>query len=588
MARPFTDPATVGTRGAAPIEDYGLLGDTRTAALVASNGAIDWMCVPRFDGPPLFGRLVGGSDAGTFRLGPVGRGDRHRGGYRPGTASLETTWRTEHGRLTLREGMVANVAGALMPSTLLVRRLTAEDGPIATAVDFDPRFGERRRRPRPQHRGDILVCDWAATAVAVRCSPPVRVDPGRTTTVVVTPGHPLTVVMAVAAREPLVDVEPETAWAALAADEEWWRLWCDDVDHGLPHRDVAVRSLLTLRLLTYSPSGAPVAAPTTSLPEHLGGSRNWDYRFAWPRDASIGIAAFLGVGKVDEARRFLAWLLHASRLDRPRLPVLFTLHGRRPGREHPLEGWPGYGDSRPVRIGNGAADQHQLDGYGWVLDAAWLLVDAGHHLYAETWRANSCRPLPADHGPSIAPNTPSAATTARSNSVSITSLTRSATAIGPHRSNRHWSAFGSDRKVAERLHQAKHIARRRRIHRRWRIDEDAADQRAELVHRLLKGRPGRRILRRPRAQALGGPPGVIPDDERATVGRQRADVTRRVGEAEPVLMSCSSSTTSPRIGPVACDSVGTVKPGASSLSVGASANVARCSTSTVRMPFFAR
>ncbi len=182
-------------------------------------------------------------------------------------------------------------------------------------------------------------------------------------------------------------VDTATAWTALEADEQWWRRWCDDVDHGLPQRDVVERSLLTLRLLTYSPSGAPVAAPTTSLPEHLGGIRNWDYRFAWPRDASIGIASFVGAGQVDEARRFLAWLLHASRLERPRLPVLFTIHGRHPGPERTLEHWSGYADSRPVRVGNGAADQYQLDGYGWVLDAAWLLADSGHPLYSETWRA---------------------------------------------------------------------------------------------------------------------------------------------------------------------------------------------------------
>lgn len=390
MGRRFADPGTaarIDARRERPIEDYGLIGDTRTAALVASDGSIDWMCVPRFDSPPLFGCLVGGADAGTFRLGPSSDATVIVRRYRPGTANLETTWRTEQGRLTLREGMIAELAGALMPTTLLVRRITAEDGPVTAVFSFDPRFGDGHRRPRAQHRGGILVCTWAATAVALSCSPPQRVDPGEPTTVVVTPGRALTVVLAVAEREPLVHVDPDAAWAALEADEQRWRGWCDDISHGLPERDHAVRSLLTLRLLTYSPSGAPVAAPTTSLPEHVGGSRNWDYRFAWPRDASIGIAAFLGVGKVDEARRFLAWLLHASRLERPRLPVLLTLHGRHARREHTLEGWPGYAHSEPVRIGNGAADQHQLDGYGWVLNAASLLVDAGHHLYSETWRA---------------------------------------------------------------------------------------------------------------------------------------------------------------------------------------------------------
>jgi len=368
------------------IEDYGLIGDTRTAALVASDGSIDWMCLPRFDGPSVFGRLVGGAGAGTFQMGPAGDANVIARRYRPGTATLETTWRTDGGRLTLSEGMIAEVTGALLPSTILVRRFTAQDGPVEARIHFDPRLGERRCPPHAQHRGDVLVCNWGATAIALCCSRAVRVEPGRPTTVVIHPGQPLTVVLAVADREPIVYVDPDTAWDALEADELGWQRWCDDIEAELPHREITIRSLLTLRLLTYSPSGAPVAAPTTSLPECLGGTRNWDYRFAWPHDASIGIGAFLGCGQPDEARRFLAWLLSASRLTRPRLPVLFTLLGRHPPNEREVEGWPGYAHSTPVRVGNGAADQHQLDGYGWVLDAAWLLVDSGHHLYSETWR----------------------------------------------------------------------------------------------------------------------------------------------------------------------------------------------------------
>jgi GH15 family glucan-1,4-alpha-glucosidase len=283
--------------------------------------------------------------------------------------------------------MVADVAGRLLPSSLLVRRLTAADGPVEAVIEFDPRLGEQYRRPRSQHRGDVLVCSWATTAIAVRSAPAIPIQPGRPATFTVTPGRPVTVACSVADREPLVHVDPDAAWAALVADEAAWRAWCANIDDDLPHREAVVRSLLTLRLLTYSPSGAPVAAPTTSLPEDPGGIRNWDYRYAWPRDASIGIGAFLGVGKLHEARHFLAWLLHASRLDRPRLPVLLTLHGRHPTAERELDGWPGYAHSRPVRVGNGAAHQHQLDGYGWVLDAAWLLTNAGQRLYSETWRA---------------------------------------------------------------------------------------------------------------------------------------------------------------------------------------------------------
>jgi GH15 family glucan-1,4-alpha-glucosidase len=375
-----------GSRADVAIEDYGMLGDTRTAALVGPDGSIDWLCVPRFDGAAVFGRLVGGDDAGHFRLGPAGSVHRIERRYRPDCSTLETTWWTPAGRLTLTEAMVAEVSGRLLPAMLLVRRLTAQDGPVEGVLEFDPVLGEGHRRPRVAHRGERLVCSWPGIAMGLQTTPSLVVHPGVPHVLTVEPGQPFTCVVTVADREPLVHVDPEYAWTVLERDELRWRRWCDAIEHRIPRRTAVVRSLLTLRLLTYSPSGAPVAAPTTSLPEVVGGVRNWDYRYSWPRDASIGVAAFLGVGKQEEARAFMAWLLSATRLDRPRLPVLLTLHGKHPSAERELAGWPGYGGSTPVRVGNGASGQHQLDGYGWVLDAAWLLTDAGHRLYSETWR----------------------------------------------------------------------------------------------------------------------------------------------------------------------------------------------------------
>src|SRR4029450_8848568 len=206
------------------------------------------------------------------------------------------------GGCTLTEGMIADVTGRLLPSSLLVRRLTAAGGSVDAVIEFDPRLGEHHTSPRVEHRGDVVVCSWSTTALGLRASPPLHLQAGRPVTVRVTSDRPVTLALSLADREPLIYVDPEAAWAALAADEHGWQTWCADIDGDLPHRDAVARSLLTLRLLTYSPSGAPVAAPTTSLPEDPGGIRNWDYRYAWPRDASIGIGAFLGVGKHAEAR----------------------------------------------------------------------------------------------------------------------------------------------------------------------------------------------------------------------------------------------------------------------------------------------
>ncbi|HEX3190985.1 MAG TPA: glycoside hydrolase family 15 protein [Streptosporangiaceae bacterium] len=372
---------------ARPIGDYALIGDTRTAALVSSDGAIDWLCLPRFDSPPAFGRRGGGPGGGYFRAGPAAAAPAAQRHYLPDTATLETVWESASARLTLTEGMVAEPGRRLLPATVVVRRLTAEGGPVDASVEFDPRLAMARRPPKAARRGDVLICSWGSLALALRSTPALPVEPSRPLTIRVEPGRPVTLVPTAAHREPLVITEPAAAWSLLEQDGRRWQEWASGIRYDSPRRAAVVRSLLTLRLLTYSPSGAPVAAPTTSLPEDLGGIRNWDYRYAWPRDASIGVGAFLGVGKADEARLFLAWLLHASRLDRPRLPVLLTLDGRHSPAEREFAGWPGYAGSRPVRLGNGAARQHQLDGYGWTLDAAWLLTSAGHRLYSETWRA---------------------------------------------------------------------------------------------------------------------------------------------------------------------------------------------------------
>ncbi len=370
-----------------PIGDYGLIGDTRTAALVAPSGSIDWFCAPRFDSPPIFGQLVGGIEAGRFSLAPIEAAGSERA-YVPSTATLETTWELPGADLRLADSMIAEVSGRLLPPTLLVRRLEASGRPIEVVMHLAPRFGYHRDRPKRVTRaGSTLVIEHRDLVLALDTDADCRPTADDDVTFTVHPGEPVTFALSVTRHSAAVFVPAALARAEAQRDERGWQAWAGGIRIAATHSDAVVRSLLTIQLLTYSPSGAPVAAPTTSLPERIGGPRNWDYRYAWPRDASIGIAAFLGVGKPTEARSFLAWLLHASRLSRPRLPPLFTLDGRPGPSETELDGWPGYAHSRPVRVGNGASDQHQLDGYGWVLDAAWLLTDHGERLDGETWRA---------------------------------------------------------------------------------------------------------------------------------------------------------------------------------------------------------
>ncbi|MFN2526288.1 MAG: glycoside hydrolase family 15 protein [Actinomycetota bacterium] len=371
-----------------PISDYALLGDTRTAALVSSAGRIDWLCVPSFDCEPIFGRLVGGPKSGSFEV-TIGQIQESGRRYREHSAVLETSFRSATGTGKVTEGMVVGVSGRLLPQLLLVRRIDCDAGTLDVHLNFDPKLGLPGASPRAGRRAGALVCEWGSIALGMQSFPDLHVEPGKQAVAKLSAGTRLTLVMTLSDRCPVVLVPENRAHELLEATDRWWRGWVDDLSYSGPFADTVLRSLITLQLLTFAPSGAPVAAPTTSLPEVIGGSRNWDYRYSWPRDASIGLAAFLASGKQDAAHSYLHWLLHASRLSRPRLHVLYTLWGKPGPAERKREGVSGYRRSLPVRVGNAASRQHQLDLYGWVLDAAWLLTRAGTRLHAEFWRAFS-------------------------------------------------------------------------------------------------------------------------------------------------------------------------------------------------------
>jgi GH15 family glucan-1,4-alpha-glucosidase len=368
------------------ISDYALIGDTRTSALVSNEGSIDWLCVPRFDAPPLFSRLIDQDGGGSFSVLFDGTTDTRRR-YLHGSAVVRTDITTSAGRAHVIDGMVANVRDSLLPQNLLIRRLVCDAGEVDAAISFDPRWGLPGRRPdRVRNiRGRGTICEWGSLAVSISCEPEIVIEPETWNRIHLEAGQSLTLVMGVADRAPIAWVSAATADELLVETQRWWQDWTDNIDHEGPFRHAVLRSLITLRLLTYSPSGAPVAAPTTSLPEAIGAGRNWDYRYSWPRDASIGLVAFLSTGNRRLAHSFMHWLLHSSRLTRPHLQVLYDIYGRPAPPEREIE-VSGYRDSRPVRVGNDARMQHQLDVYGWVADAAWLLERSGDKLYAEAWR----------------------------------------------------------------------------------------------------------------------------------------------------------------------------------------------------------
>ncbi|WP_310962932.1 glycoside hydrolase family 15 protein [Nocardioides terrisoli] len=359
---------------AQPIEDYAVIGDGNTAALVGKDGSIDWLCIPHFDSPACFAALLGDERNGRWLIGPVGHADVSRR-YVGDTTVLETTYTTDTGKVRVVD---------LMPAgderSDIIRRITGLEGSVTMEHEWRVRTDYGRIRPwvHRAHSGkeELIVATAGPDKLVLRGDRLPRADDGRhrdrfdveagqvlTFATVWIPSHRHL-------EEPL-DYDPR-----IQSTLETEQAWADAIQYDGRHRDAVVRSLVTLRNLTDTVTGGIVAAATTSLPEDFGGERNWDYRYCWLRDASLTLQALLACGRSDEANLWRGWLLRAVAGDPGDLQIMYTLDGSRRLPEYEIDELPGYAGSKPVRVGNGAVNQRQTDVLGEVMCA---LHDARNH-----------------------------------------------------------------------------------------------------------------------------------------------------------------------------------------------------------------
>lgn len=363
--------------GYAPLRQYAVIGDGRTAALVASDGSIDWLCLPDLDSGAVFGALLDSRAGGRFLLSPVSpfRAERR---YLPGTNVLETTFRTSTGVAQVTDAMTVPSSG-LSPQREVVRAVEALTGSVPMRWHLQPRFAFGSRPTRIGWRAGVPIATQGADAMAL-CSwgagTPEVVAGSVNGGFDAIAGERALLALSVSHQEPLVIPSRRHVEARLAATVAMWEHWSEGLHYLSEWRAAVVRSALALKLLVHAPSGAIAAAATTSLPEVVGGERNWDYRFCWVRDSAFVLGALLRLGCIAEADAFFWWLMQASQLTHPRLRVLYRLDGGAEARERTLC-LPGWRGSAPVRVGNGAAEQLQLDVYGDLFQAAWLYAEAG-------------------------------------------------------------------------------------------------------------------------------------------------------------------------------------------------------------------
>ena len=370
--------------GYAPIEDYAVIGDGRTAALVALDGAIDWLCLPNLDSPSAFAAMLDAGRGGSFTLQPAVPFQSTRR-YLPRTNVLETTFTTDRGAVRVVDAMtIPN--DRLDPMRELVRSVEGVSGAVPMRWRCAPRFNYGREEPRCEWRHGAPVAVWGAEAVGVvswSAGTPEWRDGGAGAQFDLGAGGRALLAMTSAHAEPMIFPGRQDVLTRLAFTIEFWEEWSRAHDYDGPWRDAVLRSALALKLMIFAPSGASVAAPTTSLPEEIGGQRNWDYRYCWLRDSNFMIDALLQLGCHREARSLFWWFMQATALTVPRLRVLYRLDGGIGTAEREIE-LAGYRGSRPVRIGNGAVEQTQLDIYGALFETAWLYSEGHHPLDADT------------------------------------------------------------------------------------------------------------------------------------------------------------------------------------------------------------
>jgi GH15 family glucan-1,4-alpha-glucosidase len=356
----------------ARIEDYALLGDLQTAALVGRDGAIDWLCLPRFDSPACFAALVGDSENGSWRLAPASAGPATRRRYRDDSLVLESEWDTAEGTVRIIDFMPPRGVAADV-----VRIVEGVRGRVPMRMELRLRFDYGHIVPWVRRRGKDLTAIAGPDAVWLRT--PVQLKGVGMSTVAefdVAAGQRIPFVLTYQLSH-LGRPDPAEAEEALSRTDEFWNRWMAQYRYAGHWQDEVRRSLLLLKALTYQPTGGIVAAATTSLPEQIGGPRNWDYRYCWLRDATFTLQALLGTGFVAEARAWREWLVRAVAGDPADLQIMYGLDGRRRLPESTLPWLSGYEESAPVRVGNAAAAQFQLDVWGELLDGLHLAREAG-------------------------------------------------------------------------------------------------------------------------------------------------------------------------------------------------------------------